>query len=62
MFLVLQEDVIKCAGTLQVFPGQEAGIEIKTAIHSMSMMYENENIDAILLVDAIKAFNSSNRK
>ena len=41
---------------------QEAGIEIETAIHSISMMYENENTDAILLFDASKAFNSSNRQ
>ena len=47
----LKEDVIKCTGTLQVCAGQEAGIE--AAIHSMNMMYEDENADAILLVDAL---------
>ena len=40
--------------------GQEAGIE--AAIHSMNMMYENENTDAILLVDANNGFNSLNRQ
>ena len=37
-------------GMLQVCAGQEAGI--KAAIHSMNMMYEAENTDDILLVDA----------
>ena len=56
--LVLKEDIIKCTGTLQLCGGQEAGI--KAAIHSMNMMYGNENTDAILLVDTSNAFNSLN--
>ena len=57
---VLKEDVIKCTGTLQVWVGQETCIE--AAIHSMNMMYEDENTDAILLVDASNAFSSLNRQ
>ena len=57
---VLNENVIKCTGTLQACDGQEAGIE--AAIHSMNMMYEDESTDAILLVDASNAFNSLNRQ
>ena len=57
---VLEDDVIKCTGTFQVCAGQEAGIE--AAIYSMNMMYEDENINVILLVDAINAFNSLNRQ
>ena len=57
---VLKEDVIKCTGTLQVCNGQDTRIE--AAIHSMNMMYEDENIDAILLVDVRNAFNSLNRQ
>ena len=57
---VLKEDVIKCTGTLQVCCGQEADIE--AAVHSMNMMYEDENTDAILLVDASNTFNSLNRQ
>ena len=57
---VLKDDVIKCTGTFQVCAGQEAGIE--AAIYSMNMMYEDENTDVILLVDAINAFNSLNRQ
>ena len=55
---ILKEDVIKCTGTLQVCAGQKASL--KAAIHSMSMMYEDENTDAILLVDASNVFNSLN--
>ena len=50
---VLKEDVIKCTGVLQICAGQEAAIE--TAIHLMNMMYEDENTDAILLVNASSA-------
>ena len=57
---VLKEYVIKYTGTLQVCNGQEAGIEV--AIHSMNMMYEDENTDGILLVDANNAFSSLNRQ
>ena len=57
---VLKEDVIKCTGTLQVCIGQDTRID--AAIHSMNMMYEDENIDAILLVDVRNAFNSLNRQ
>ena len=34
----------------------------KAAIYSMNMMYEDENADAILLVDASNAFNLLNRQ
>ena len=57
---VLKENVIKCTGTLYVCTGQETVIE--AAIHSMNMTYEDENTDAILLVDASNAFNSLNRQ
>ena len=55
--LVLKEDVIE---TLQVCAGQEAGIE--PSAHSINMMYEDENTNAILLVDMSNAFNSLNRQ
>ena len=57
---VLKEDVIKCTGTLQVCAGQDAGIE--AAVYSINMIYEDENTDAILLVDASNALNSLNRQ
>ena len=57
---VLKKDVIKYTGTSQVCAGQEAGIDV--AIHSINMMYEDENTDVILLPDASKAFSSLNRE
>ena len=56
----LKEEIIKCTGTLQVCAGQEGGTE--AAIHSMNMMYEDENTDVVQLVDTINAFNSLNRQ
>ena len=50
--LVLKEDIIKYTGRLQVCAKQEVGIE--AAIHSMNMIYEDENTHAILLADAKK--------
>ena len=47
----MKEDVIKCKR-------QEADIE--ATVHSVNMMYEDENTDAILLVDSSYAFNSLN--
>ena len=35
--------------------GQEAGIEV--AVHSLNSVYNNENDDDVLLVDASNAFN-----
>ena len=35
---------------------------IEPSIHSMNMMYEDENTNAILLVDVSNAFNSLNRQ
>ena len=57
---VLKKDIIECTGTLQVYAGHEAGKE--AAIYSMNMMYEDENADAILLVDASNAFSLLNRQ
>ena len=51
---VLKEDIIKCTGMLQVCAGQGSGIE--GTIYSMNRMYEDENTDAISLVDASNAF------
>ena len=48
---VMKEDVINCKR-------QEADIE--ATVHSVNMMYEDENTDAILLVDSSYAFNSLN--
>ena len=56
---VLKNDIIDCTGSLQVCASQEAGIE--AAVHALNSTYNDENNDAVLLVDASNAFNSLNR-
>ena len=57
---VLKNDIIDCTGPLQVFEGQETGIE--AAVHSLSSMYNDKNNDVVLLVDASNASNSLNHE
>ena len=45
---------------LKTCAGQKAGIE--AAIYAMKETYNNEQCDCLLMVDAINAFNSLNRK
>ena len=56
---VVKEDVQTSAGSLQVCAGQAGGCE--AAIHGMRTVFEDEETDAILLIDAANAFNSINR-
>ena len=55
---VIKGDVMKSAGSLQVCAGQRAGSE--AAVHAMNKLFEEEETDAVLLVDASNAFNSLN--
>jgi hypothetical protein len=55
----LKNDIQQAAGPLQLCAGQEAGCE--AAIHAINQMFEADNTDAILLVDADNAFNRLNR-
>ena len=57
---VLKNDVIDCTGSLQECAGQEAGIE--AAAHALNSLYNDENNDAVLLLDASNALNSLNRE
>ena len=57
---VVKEDIKKAAGCSQLCAGQEAGCEV--AIHAMHKIFEPNETEAILLVDAKNAFNSINRK
>ncbi|XP_028417275.1 uncharacterized protein LOC114541674 [Dendronephthya gigantea] len=52
--------IMDSAGDLQLCAGQQSGCE--AAVHAMSKIFEEEETDAVLLVDATNAFNSINRK
>ena len=56
---VLKDDIQVIAGPLQVATGLESGAE--AAIHAMKEIFENEDCEAVILVDATNAFNSLNR-
>ena len=56
---VVRNGVISSVGSLQVCAGHEAGCE--AAIHAMHAIFDEENTEAVLLVDAANAFNSLNR-
>ena len=57
---VLKEDVRKSAGSLQLCAGHEAGAE--AAVHAMHDVFQSNETEAVLLVYADNAFNSTNRK
>ena len=57
---VVKSDVQHATGSLQVCAGQPGGCE--AAIHAMRSIYEDEDTDALLLIDAANAFNSLNRE
>ena len=56
----IKEDIIEAAGPLQACAGLESGIE--ASIHAMRKIFEKEETEAVLLVDAENAFNNLNRK
>ena len=57
---VIKKDIIDAAGPLQTCSGLKSGIE--AAIHAMRQIFEKDETEAILLVDAENAFNNLNRK
>ena len=57
---VLKNDIQEVAGPLQVATGLESGAE--AAIHAMRQIFEHEDCEAVILVDADNAFNSLNRQ
>ena len=57
---IFEPSIMEAAGSKQLGPGQEAGCE--GAIHTMQDIFENNNADAILLVDVSNTFNSLNRE
>ncbi len=57
---VLGKDIQDASGTLQSCSGLESGIE--ATVHAMAKSYQDDDTEAMLLVDADNAFNSLNRK
>ena len=57
---VLKNDIMQAVGPLQLCTGQDARCE--AAIHAIHHVYDDLNTDAVLLVDAVNAFNSLNRE
>ena len=57
-FLFLATHILKYQ-IIPVFAGFEAGAE--AAIHAMKELYEEENSEAVIMIDASNAFNSMNR-
>ena len=57
---VIKSEILESVGSLQLCAGQQAGCE--AAVHAMSEIFEEENSDALILVDASNAFNALNRE
>ena len=56
----VKSQIVQCAGPLQLCAGQRSGCE--AAVHAMTQAFDQDESEAILLVDAANAFNSINRK
>ena len=56
---VSKGDVVEASGSLQLCAGQKSGSE--AAIHAMHAIFEADDTDAVLLIDASNAFNALNR-
>ena len=56
---VTKREVMDASGSLQVCVGQKSGSE--AAIYAMRKIFEADEMDAALLIDASNAFNSLNR-
>ena len=57
---IAKKDLRVAAGSVQVCAGQETGLE--AAIYAIYDVYQQDETEAVLLVDADNAFNSINRK
>ena len=56
---VTKQDVIDACGSLQDCAGHKSGSE--AAVHAMRSIFDADDTDAALLIDASNAFNSLNR-
>ena len=59
VMMVAKKDVVEASGSLQLCAGQKSGSE--AAIHAMHAIFEADDTDAVLLIDASNAFNALNR-
>ena len=57
---ISKQDVMKAAGALQVYAGQEAGTE--AAVHAVYDILKDHTGETVLLINAENAFNAINRK
>ena len=56
---ITRGDIQDAAGALQLSAGQIAGVE--TAVHVVQDVFQEDETEAALLVDATNAFNTLNR-
>ena len=56
---ILKPEILQSAGNLQLCAGQLGGCE--AAVHAMGEIFDEDECEAVLLVDATNAFNSINR-
>ena len=56
---VTEQEGFDACGSLQVCAGQKSGSE--AAFHAMRCIFDTDDTDAVLLIDASNAFNSLNR-
>ena len=56
---VTKQDIIEASSSLQVCTGSKSGSA--AAIHAIHDIFEEDNTDAVLLIDASSAFNSLHR-
>ena len=57
---VVKDDIQEALGPLQTCGGLKSGIE--ASIHSIKDVWEEQDTEAVLLVDADNAFNRLNRR
>ncbi|XP_062508484.1 uncharacterized protein LOC134184756 [Corticium candelabrum] len=57
---VVKSDILNVAGPLQLCAGQNVGCE--AAIHAIRGIYDEDETEAVLFVDATNAFNTLNRQ
>ena len=57
---ITRGDIQDAAGSVQLCAGQKCGTE--AAVHTMNLAFKDDNCEAVLLVDAMNAFNTLNRQ